>query len=751
LNALKKGIPFPVPKELRQLKAKIYEIEIDYCSFVIEIADQGNKIHKIKSFITGYKENDIDYLRKMVESKLAGYYDEATTTNCTEKIVHYIDELYDTKAAYVIAKIKKHRKIEDARLDVEGREQKEKPIYLVKKYSGLEVNGLIEAVIIDGEPLFVQIINGGNDIALHKEIETADMILRPPTKQEYPPDSAIEFKSEDELRDCIADAIENETLYTLYRDTRKYYTKEYFVDTESHNTTLLTLYSITSYFQDKFSTVPYIWLIGDNGSGKNSILITYAWLGYRVFYVSGASGANICEYLGTVEEGQGTIAEDELGDLDNDPYKKLLYMTGYASGNCVPKILDGNTKGRDQRYYRSYCQKISASENLPSVKYSKGVLDREFIIKCVKGFPRYNVKMTKKRTRTPEVLRLVNELQTLKKRLFVYRLAHFDDVIEEIQGLSISGRALELTESALLLFNKYKSSPEDDKTFNDEIIPSLSWFLSDRSSRRNDSLEGRLYSIIKTMTEAQSNDEFDNDTIFNTVQAEMEGREISGKPGVFYVDDLGIKISRTKIMKVLREKFKAVPIKLVLVDGSRKNGHKVSKEALERIKASYEDPWEIKILSTEDTSARLNQMNQVIDQYGGQKEETTQEEEPENHDEDELLGMLNNLENEQEDPLESGENTPHTTTEPSLVGLPLQSYSIEEIIYKAMLEPQGTTNRGYFTHLDLTFWLMMLPNEHWTEDSTKELIDKWLQDGKLVEIQPGKYKPTTAIGERGGV
>src|SRR5829696_795157 len=135
-------------------------------------------------------------------------------------------------------------------------------------------------------------------------------------------------------------------------------------------------------------------------------------------------------------------------------------MTGYASGNCVPKILDGNTKGRDQRYYRSYCQKMSASENLPSVKYSKGVLDREFIIKCVKGFPRYNVKMTKKRTRTPEVLRLVNELQTLRKRLFVYRLAHFDDMIEEIKGLNISGRALELTESAMQLFNKDRKTEQ---------------------------------------------------------------------------------------------------------------------------------------------------------------------------------------------------------------------------------------------------------------------------------------------------
>ncbi len=58
-----------------------------------------------------------------------------------------------------------------------------------------------------------------------------------------------------------------------------------------------------------------------------------------------------------------------------------------------------------------------------------------------------------------------------------------------------------------------------------------------------------------------------------------------------------------------------------------------------------------------------------------------------------------------------------------------------------MLESQGTINKGYFTLDDLAFWLMMLPNEHWTEDSTKELIDKWLQDSKLTEMELGKYKP----------
>jgi hypothetical protein len=651
---------FPVPKDLRQSsKVRIYGIGIDGDNFVIEFVDTKDKIQRIKSYITGDKHNDVESVRKLVESKLSFFFDQTATAYCTGKLVDIIDRLYDTDAAYAIEKIKKHQRVEAAKLDAQGGLVKEKPVNIVKKFSGVTTTspngvGLAEAVLINGDPMFAVTINGGLSVTFFKELETEDMILRPPGKQEYPPESAYEFSSEDELMEYIRIALEEETIYSLYRSIRRFYTKDYFVDTELRNATLLALYTITSYFQDKFSTVPYIWLIGDNGSGKNSILMTYSWLGYRVFYMSGASGANICEYLGTVEEGQGTVAEDELHNLDKDPYKRLLYMTGYASGGCVPKILDGNTKGREQRYYRSYCQKISASENLPSIKYSKGVLDREFIIKCVKGFPKYNIKTTKKRTRTPGVLRLINDLQTHRKRLFAYRLAHFDDVVEEIQGLSISGRALELTESALLLFHKYRAGPEDDKTFDKEILPTLSEFLSDRSNRRIDSLEGRLYSIMKTMIDVQGKDEFDNDTIFNVVQSEMGGKDIPGKSDIFYVDDLGITVTRTKIMKVLKEKFKAIPIRTILLDGSTKRALKISIEALERIKASYEDPWEIKILSTEDTSDKVNQPNQVKNQYDRQNKDGSQEEELASHEEDELENTSDNPENDQKEALESG-------------------------------------------------------------------------------------------------
>lgn len=44
---------------------------------------------------------------------------------------------------------------------------------------------------------------------------------------------------------------------------------------------------------------------------------------------------------------------------------------------------------------------------------------------------------------------------------------------------------------------------------------------------------------------------------------------------------------------------------------------------------------------------------------------------------------------------------------------------------------------------DLAFQLMRMPISKWTEDSTKELVEQLLQDGKLIGVQKRKYKPIT--------
>jgi hypothetical protein len=469
--------------------------------------------------------------------------------------------------------------------------RKARPIHHVKKFStGIP---LAEAIIVNKDPYFVQVIDG--KVVFSGQIKTPDMVLRPPHRNAYPADSYYEFSSFNEVRQYIRRSMK-ETIYTLYKRVEQNYTKQRYVDTEERYTVLLTVDTIASYFQDRFGTVHYDFCVGDNESGKNSILLTYASQGYRPFLTSGATGANIREYLGTVEEGQGTIAEDEMDDIEQDLDKMRLFKTGYASGGNVPKTLDANTSSRQQRYYWTYGFKIVAAEKLPSDKQARGLLNRSFVIRCVKGKPRYNIKYVRKYLLKPggnePYTALAADLLDTKKLLLAFRLVHFEDPIDEIP-LTVEGRADELTGPEVRLFYKYCATPEDKKIF-EKILDVLSGFVKERSEqRRSGSIEGRIYAVVAQMVK-DSGDILENDAIFSAVKEELEGADISGKAQSFYTQDFGT-ISHAKITKILKENFKANSTS-VGRDKAKKRALYVSKQVLAQIGTAYNEPWRIQIL-----------------------------------------------------------------------------------------------------------------------------------------------------------
>jgi hypothetical protein len=73
--ATRKKFDFPVPRELRQSQARIFGIGIEGYNWVIEFVGYNKeKITSIKSFITGDKNDDIESMRKLVESKLSFFF-----------------------------------------------------------------------------------------------------------------------------------------------------------------------------------------------------------------------------------------------------------------------------------------------------------------------------------------------------------------------------------------------------------------------------------------------------------------------------------------------------------------------------------------------------------------------------------------------------------------------------------------------------------------------------------------------------
>jgi hypothetical protein len=204
---------------------------------------------------------------------------------------------------------------------------------------------LAEEIQLANQNVFLQIIDGKPVISSTIDLkEQKNMELLPHDTGTASPVFPYAFRDMEEIKYFIEQA-QKETIDSLYFKSKSLWKK--FVAADEEQIILLAADSVFSYFQDKFVTTHYVMIIGPPGSGKGAILVSFKYLAYRTILASDMSGANILDLLGSVEEGQLTIAEDELDDIDDDPVKRRLYKVGYDRFGLVPRTLDGNTSSRN--------------------------------------------------------------------------------------------------------------------------------------------------------------------------------------------------------------------------------------------------------------------------------------------------------------------------------------------------------------------------------------------------------------------
>jgi hypothetical protein len=71
-------------------------------------------------------------------------------------------------------------------------------------------------------------------------------------------------------------------------------------------------------------------------------------------------------------------------------------------------------------------------------------------------------------------------------------------------------------------------------------------------------------------------------------------------------------------------------------------------------------------------------------------------------------------------------------------------YQVDEMIQKAMRDEQGNIN-GHFTKSDFAFVAFVRPNERWTEDEIEQTLEQLLREGKIVELEGGRYEPVESL------
>jgi hypothetical protein len=161
------------------------------------------------------------------------------------------------------------------------------------------------------------------------------------------------------------------------------------------------------------------------------------------------TAANIYQFLGDKEEGQGTICEDEADRIDEDRQKMAIHKNGYITGFPVSRI--DTSFGRKQLKFNTFSFKAFAAEQFPDPVRAKGFNQRVLEIQCYYGNPEQDIAEVVNPAGAEEFQLLLNELEETRNLLLAYRLLHFHEKIPDIH-LNIKGREKQLFKPVIRVF-----------------------------------------------------------------------------------------------------------------------------------------------------------------------------------------------------------------------------------------------------------------------------------------------------------
>ena len=325
-----------------------------------------------------------------------------------------------------------------------GKDKDKKKSHYVQKYS--EIGLIAESVIVGGIPYFAVARADSKNVTLEESIPITDKIEYKPFEQTAYLSEPYKFKSRQEFESCIEKA-RNETLDSLYRKEKAIWLK--YIDADDFHISICAADTIFTYYQDRMGLTHYLFFIGGNNCGKSNNLLVLKYLAYRNFTSTDMTAANIYQFLGSGEEGQGTLCEDEADRIDEDRQKMAIHKNGYIKG--FPVARTDTSFGRKQLKFNTFCFKAFAAERFPDPIKAKGFNQRVIELQCSSGDPEKDIAEVTNPAGEEEFQHLLDELNEMRNLLLVCRLLHFNEKIPDIK-LNIKGREKQLFKPVLRIF-----------------------------------------------------------------------------------------------------------------------------------------------------------------------------------------------------------------------------------------------------------------------------------------------------------
>jgi hypothetical protein len=449
------------------------------------------------------------------------------------------------------------------------------------------------------------------------QLEKQNKILKPYEEDSYL-SKPYHFRNKEEVEYYNNEA-KKQTLDTIYLNLVKPLWKKY-IDADNFHLSLCALDIIFTYFQDLLGLTHYLFFVGNNTSGKSNNLHMFHHLAYRNLMSTDITSANIFRSLGSLDEGQITICEDELDDLEEDRDKKRIYVNGYSVGVPVFRTEESPNGGsRKPTKYNTYCFKAFAAERLPDIMKAKGFNQRIIELQCTTGFPEYNIKeiIIGSPAADDTDKNLLAELEHVRKILLMYRLLHYFDQLPNIP-VNLKGREKELFYPLVKLFQNTGSTLQELKTV-------VNHFVNKRRESNEQTVHAQIYrSLIELLVkEYLQSSKLKLDYLFSEVWdhflLDLDGEPIgninNNNKTTRSADfgELGV-ISQKEMSKILREIFGSERDKKKRSTAGRKI-ILLNPEKIMRLGTVYDVNTSLKIGNENIMTTTCNQTSEIFSNY----------------------------------------------------------------------------------------------------------------------------------------
>jgi hypothetical protein len=456
---------------------------------------------------------------------------------------------------------------------------KKHPHY-VQKYAESGSGLLAEAVIVRGIPFFAVSRAGSKDITLEKSIPIDDTSEYRPFELSAYLSEPYRFKSKQHFEASV-EIVRRETRDSIFRKVKAIWSK--YIDADDFHISLCAADTIFTYYQDKMGMTHYLFFIGGNNSGKSNNLLVLKYLAYRNFTSTDMTYANIYQFLGSGEEGQGTLCEDEADRIDEDKSKMAIHKNGYIKG--IPVARTDTSFGRKQMKFNTYCFKAFAAERFPDPVKGKGFNQRVIELQCSSGNPQHDIAEVTDETGAEEFQVLREELSEVRNTLLLSRLLDFHKVIPDIK-LNIRGREKQLFKPVVRIFQKTETLAE--------LLPVISNYVMQKREANYSSFHSFLYKAIMDLIIERQTTKLQSGFIWEYIKSNLQGADIRGKPLSYDSSEFG-ELSQKEVTQTLEHIFGARAKKSHGVTALRFDMSK-----LKRLGNIYDLSPEVKVIEGED-------------------------------------------------------------------------------------------------------------------------------------------------------